>query len=346
MVTGNVRALSALYRIQRSGLLINTGRCVTKLKRRFCEKAGNPESGGITNFHAIRQMMANLTPLPAVTSLSSRVTRVLGCNPGPFTLQGTNCYLVGTGASRILIDAGEQDNADFISNLNKTLQTEGITIQEIVITHWHRDHTGGIEGICQQACMAQKIPVSKFKQIKASDPMLGHGLEYSYVSDGHVFSAEGATLQAVYTPGHADDHMSLWMKEENSLFTGDTVLGEGTCVFEDLSDYMSSLDKIRNLSPTRLYPAHGPTVENPEEHIGMYISHRLKREGQIVECLQTADKQGLNVQHIVHQVYPGLSEHLNKGAINNVTHHLSKLIKEGRVCKVEDKYMPVATASL
>jgi len=48
---------------------------------------------------------------------------------------------------KILIDTGEVENQDYIHNLKEALNKFQCSIQEIVLTHWHLDHVGGVKGI-------------------------------------------------------------------------------------------------------------------------------------------------------------------------------------------------------
>lgn len=67
--------------------------------------------------------------LPSAVRLSPLVYRVLGCNPSPMTLQGTNTYLVGSGASRLLIDTGESSVPQYCNNLRQALTAEKCSVK-------------------------------------------------------------------------------------------------------------------------------------------------------------------------------------------------------------------------
>ncbi|XP_059087645.1 beta-lactamase-like protein 2 homolog [Tigriopus californicus] len=274
----------------------------------------------------------SLSFIPVLSRLSPLVIRVLGCNPGTMTLQGTNTYLVGHGPQRILIDTGDGQKPEYNQALSKILREERAGIHSIILTHWHLDHVGGLANVLKQA--GDSCRVFKF-------PRVGDSLEVtsraSPITDRQTFAVEGATLTAWHTPGHTVDHVVLHLQEENALFSGDCILGEGTGVFEDLYEYMNSLSRIAKQKPALIYPAHGAVIPDPVHKIQYYIQHRKEREEQILAVLADENQVGgFTPLDFVKRIYKTTPEKLHDAAAKNVSQHLSKLVKEGRVRKVTD----------
>jgi endoribonuclease LACTB2 len=278
-------------------------------------------------------MALTLPHLNEIERLSPRVVRILGGNPGKFTLQGTNTYLIGTGPKRILLDTGE-GNRIWPETLKKALEQEKAEVERVLLSHWHPDHVGGVRDVLTLSPSATG-EVKVFKN--RPDP----GQEN--ISDGQIFETQGAKLRAFHSPGHTVDHMAFILEEENAMFTADNVLGHGTAVFEDLATYLKSLEAMEQQFQGRAYPGHGDVIEDGRAKIGEYISHRREREEQILGVLRDSGgkeggeaeaEEGWSSMGIVKVVYKEYPENLWAAAEGGVVQVLRKLEGEGRVRQV------------
>jgi len=271
--------------------------------------------------------------MPDYSRISPRVATVLGQNPNPFTGPGTNTYIVGTSKRPILLDTGQgvAIYADLLETALKELSASS-GLEQIVLTHAHIDHLGGVQQVKERF---GEMAVSKM-------PWPGHDAPAGAITEiGHdaVVATEGATLRAVFTPGHAPDHLCYVLEEERALFTGDVVLGAGTTVIPDdtgdLGQYMDSLRRLLELDLETIYPAHGPVIRNPKEKIREYIAHRELRERQILAALGDGPLEAMG---IVKKIYVDVPEYLHPAAASSVRSHLKKLERESRVVEHEKRW--------
>jgi len=282
-----------------------------------------------------------LEPLQDITKLTPLVVRVLGLNPGTFQLQGTNTYLVGGGKSRLLVDTGEGVDG-YVPLVKRALaENGGESISDVLITHYHFDHTEGLKDL--------KATWPELRAWKLDPGYNGvHGPSFNLVDAGvkplvdgqKVSTADGdATLCVLATPGHTPDHCAFLLEQENnSVFSGDCVLGGSSAVFEDLHAYMGSLQKMLTVleddgcGPTRakrtVYPGHGIALTDGAAAVSEYIKHRTARETQVVQALEGYGSS-LTPFGIVRRVYLGLSWKLIIPAAWNTRTVLKKLEADG-----------------
>ena len=272
------------------------------------------------------------TTAPDVERWSSRVVVVRGLNPGPFTGPGTNTCLIGTGPHPLLLDTGSGVEG-YLPLLEGALRSEcgSDAPGDILLTHVHPDHIGGAADV-----LARFGPrrVSK-KPWPGRDERFP--VELAPIDDGAVIKTEGATLRAIYTPGHAQDHLCFYLEEEAALFTGDLILGIGSTVIPleggDMSLYLQSLEKLLSLELKRIYPGHGPAIEDPYDKIREYLQHRLEREAQIVEAITAGAR---TIEQMVERIYVDTPRVLYPAAGQSVLSHLLKLEAEQRAGRRTD----------
>jgi glyoxylase-like metal-dependent hydrolase (beta-lactamase superfamily II) len=242
-----------------------------------------------------------------------RVMRLLAPNPGVFTLDGTNTWIVG-GDPSIVIDPGP----DLPEHL-EAIAREAAPASAVLVTHDHPDHAPGAVALAARV----DAPVLAFRLAGAERLRAGQRIRGGDVE-----------LTAVHTPGHTSDHVAFFEPVSGSLFTGDAVVGRGTSFIDppdgDLARYLRSLQRMLDLDPRTIYPGHGPVVLRPKEKLVEYLSHRQAREEQVLAALAEGPK---TIPELVAAIYSGYPGDVHPLAARSVLAHLLKLEHEGRASR-------------
>ena len=146
----------------------------------------------------------------------------------------TNCYVLDIDNDVLVIDPGAEYKkiVPFLENKK---------ILGVIITHHHFDHVGALK---------------EFKDIPVYD---AYNMQEGINNIG-VFKFE-----VIYTPGHKEDAISIYFKEEKMMFVGDFIfkggLGRTDLAGSNIMAMNDSLEKIKKYSmDTIIYPGHGDST--------------------------------------------------------------------------------------
>jgi len=231
-------------------------------------------------------------------------------NPGPFTLTGTNTWIVGRDPCWI-VDPGPDLEEHVAAVLGEAARRGGAA--GIALTHDHGDHAGAAAAVRDGA---GGVPVGAARW-EGADVRLG---------DGDVFGP----LEVVATPGHATDHLAFVYGAV--CFTGDAVLAESSVfVAPDpgaLRGYLAALRRLRAMALELLCTGHGPPVTEPAALLDRYLAHRAERERRLLAALAGGLR---TTDDLLDRVWDDAPASLRLAATATLAAHLGKLEEEGRL---------------
>jgi len=258
----------------------------------------------------------------AVLPVLPGIRRIVAANPGPMTYHGTNTYLIDTEDGLVVLDPGPVDHPEHIEAILQAAERE---IGLILVSHTHRDHVGAVAALRART----GAPSAGFRDsaLPGFTPDIG-------LADGDTI----AGLTALYTPGHAADHLCFALRAEDGtavLFSADHVMSWSTSVVSppggDMADYFASLRLLLDRSDDVYLTGHGPPLHEPRSLVREMLHHRMAREQAIEAAL--AERGASGTGGLTEALYTKENPVLRVAAERNVLAHLLKLETEGKVVR-------------
>jgi glyoxylase-like metal-dependent hydrolase (beta-lactamase superfamily II) len=233
--------------------------------------------GGTNSFAGGATAGPALAPSPE--AVTGRAGLLLAPNAGPMTFEGTNSWVLAEPGSRsaVVLDPGP-DHQGHLAALARAAADRGCGVEIILLSHGHPDHTAGA------AAFARMTGAT----ILAASPRFAD----ETIADGAALDIGGLRIDVIATPGHSSDSLSFHLPAENTLLSGDTVLGRSAPVILDpdgrVDQMIASLTRLRELlddgQPVVL-PGHGPVVREPLELLGIALEARQARLDQVAAAV-------------------------------------------------------------
>jgi len=198
-----------------------------------------------------------------------------GYDSNIYVIKGKNPTVIDCGTGLYYKDV-EKDIKDII---------EPSKIKQIILTHEHFDHCGGVKKIVEIANSSAKVmshmnAVEKIQQGESNFAlMLGGKMPKMHVDvklkNNDVLTIGDEPFKVIHTPGHTPGCICLYNKESKSLFSGDTVFPYGSFgrydfPEGDLNLLKQSIEQLVKLDVENMYPGHESVVEgNVNEHLAL-----------------------------------------------------------------------------